>query len=68
MKITLNCLKADYAVCPTCGSKSIVGIEKESCHCGQCGQELQVNFVNGVMNNEEPAAEDSFMQMSLFSE
>lgn len=68
MKVTLNCLKADYAVCPTCGSRFIVGMEKENCHCGQCGQELQVNFVNKVMNNEEQAEEDSFMQISLFDE
>lgn len=65
MKITLNCLKADFAVCPTCGSKNIVGMGKESCHCGQCSQELEVVFVNKVMNNEEP--EDVFIQMSLFS-
>jgi len=45
-----------------------VGMEKESCHCGQCGQELEVIFVNKVMNNEEQSPEDVFMQMSLFDE
>lgn len=68
MKITLNCLKADFAVCPSCGSKHIVGMEKESCHCGQCGQALEVIFVNRVMSNEETEPEDVFMQMSLFGE
>lgn len=68
MKITLNCLKADFAVCPSCGSRQIVGMEKESCHCGQCGQALEVIFVNKVMSNEEPEPEDVFMQMSLFGE
>lgn len=68
MRITLNCLKADFAVCPTCGSRQIVGMEKESCHCGQCGQALEVIFVNKVLSNEEPEPEDVFMQMSLFGE
>ncbi len=68
MKITLNCLKPDYTVCPSCGSRYIVGMEKESCHCGQCGRELEVIFVNKVLSNEEQAAEDVFMQMSLFDE
>lgn len=66
MKIIVRCLKRDYAVCPVCGSGDVIGIEKENCHCGHCGQELEVQFVNKVLNNEEPEPEALFMQMSLF--
>ena len=45
-----------------------MGIGKECCHCGQCGQALEVSFVNKVLNNEEPEPEDFFMQMSLFDD
>ncbi len=68
MKVLVRCLKSDYAVCPACGSQNIVGIGKECCHCGQCGQALEVSFVNKVLNNEEPEPEDFFMQMSLFDD
>jgi len=70
MKILVRCLKSDFAVCPVCGSRNVVGMEKENCHCGQCGQQLEVIFVNRVLNNEEwePEPEDMFMQMSLFDE
>ncbi len=43
-----------------------MGLEKESCHCGQCGQSMEVVFVNRVLNNEEP--DEVFMQMSLFED
>ena len=68
MKVLVGCLKSDFAVCPSCGSKNIVGIEKEACHCGQCGQAMEITFVNKVMSNEEPEPEDFFMQMSLFDD
>lgn len=68
MKIVVRCLKNDYVVCPVCGSRSVVGIEKENCHCGQCGQILDVIFVNRVLNNEESEPEELFMQMSLFDD
>ena len=68
MKIIVRCLKRDFAVCPLCGSSNVVGIGSESCHCGQCGQGLEVVFVNRVLNNEEPEQESSFFQISLFDE
>ena len=68
MKIVVRCLKSYFAVCPTCGSRKIVGLEKENCHCGQCGQACQIVFVNRVLENEEPEPEEVFLQMSLFEE
>ncbi len=64
----VRCLRSDFAVCPTCGSNGIVGLDKENCHCGQCGQMLQVLFVNKVLNNEEDYEEEAFVQMSLFDD
>ena len=66
MKIQVSCQKQENAVCPNCGSKNILGIGKEYCHCGQCGAALEVNIVEKVMNNEERDPEDVFTQMSLF--
>lgn len=66
--IVVRCLKSDFAVCPTCGGRRIVGLEKENCHCGQCGQACQVVFVNRVLENEDPEPEEVFLQMSLFEE
>ena len=43
-------------------------MEKEGCHCGQCGQSMEVEFVNRVLNNEEPEPEEIFLQMSLFED
>lgn len=68
MKIVVRSLKSDFAVCPVCGSKNVVGLQLDSCHCGQCGQSLEVEFVNKVLSNEEPEPEDFFMQMSLFDD
>ena len=64
MKIKINCTKLENASCPTCGSKQIVGQDKECCHCGQCGQLLEINIVSNVTINEE--ADDSFKQLSFF--
>lgn len=68
MKITVNCLREELAVCPSCGSKHIVGIGKESCHCGQCGLQIEVNVVEKVSGGEERVQEpeDDYTQMSLF--
>lgn len=68
MKIIVRCLKRDFAVCPTCGSRNIAGLEKENCHCGKCGQACEVVFVNRVLENEEREPEEVFLQMSLFEE
>lgn len=68
MKILVRCLKSDFAVCPVCGSKNVVGLERENCHCGQCGQVLEILFVNRVLDNEEPEPEDVFWQMTLFDD
>lgn len=66
MKITVNCLREELAVCPACGSRNIVGIGRESCHCGQCGMQMELFVVEKVTNNEERPPEDVFTQMSLF--
>ena len=66
-KIIVGCLREDMAVCPSCGSRNLVGMAKEYCHCGQCGHSLEIKVVNRIANQEEPAekAED-FEQLSLF--
>ncbi len=68
MEILVRCLKSDLAICPVCGSNRIVGVDKESCHCGQCGRMLQVEFVHNVLDHEDEYEEEAFVQMSLFDE
>lgn len=66
-KITVGCLRDDLAVCPGCGSRNIVGRGKEHCHCGQCGQGLEIHIVNKVSCGEEDAGrQKEFEQLSLF--
>ncbi len=63
MDITIRCTHVDRAVCPACGSKNIVGLGKENCHCGQCGQSIVLEIVEKVKDNEDA---EQFTQMSLF--
>lgn len=63
MEITIRCTHMNRAVCPVCGSRNIVGLGKEHCHCGQCGQNVLVEIVEKVKDNEEA---EQFTQMSLF--
>ncbi len=63
-KIKINCIKEDYLVCPVCGSRELVGTDKETGHCGQCGVNITVEIVGKVMDNE--SAQEEFSQMSLF--
>ncbi len=66
-KITVSCLREDMAVCPGCGSRNIVGQDKEYCHCGQCGRSLEIRIVNRIMNHEEASGKtEGFEQLSLF--
>lgn len=43
--------------CPRCGSRWIVGKEKEYCHCGQCG--LPFAATGGVDGKREQGAEEN---------
>ena len=63
MEITIHCTHMERAACPVCGSKNIVGLGKEHCHCGQCGQSMIVEIVEKIRDNEEA---EQFTQMSLF--
>lgn len=66
-KITVGCLGEDLAVCPGCGSRNIVGRDREYCHCGQCGQALEIRLVSKVTAaGEESGEQKEFEQMSLF--
>ena len=65
-KIIVGCLQEDLAVCPGCGSRNIVGRDKEYCHCGQCGQGLEIHIVSRVTNHEETGETKEFQQLSLF--
>ena len=65
-KITVGCLREDLAVCPSCGSRNIVGRDKEYCHCGQCGQGLEIRVVSKVSGGDEAAEKKEFEQLSLF--
>ncbi|MBO5282090.1 MAG: hypothetical protein J6B43_03025 [Lachnospiraceae bacterium] len=63
-KITVSCLREELAVCPGCGSRNIVGRDKEYCHCGQCGRSLEILITDRVAVSEEKA--EDFEQLSLF--
>ncbi|MBQ8821601.1 MAG: hypothetical protein IJZ82_03080 [Lachnospiraceae bacterium] len=63
MEITIRCTHLSRAACPVCGSKNIVGVGKEHCHCGQCGQGVVIEIVEKVKDNEEA---EQFTQMRLF--
>lgn len=63
MVITIRCTNTENIGCPICGSKSVVGIGSESCHCGQCGQSMVVELVEKIKENEQT---EEFKQMSLF--
>lgn len=66
-KIIVGCLREDLAVCPNCGSRNIVGRDREYCHCGQCGQALEIHVVSNVAIGEKDAEkQNEFEQMSLF--
>lgn len=66
-KITVGCLREDLAVCPGCGSRNIVGRDREFCHCGQCGQALEIHIVSKVAESGEDAGgRKEFEQLSLF--
>lgn len=66
-KIVVGCLREDLAVCPGCGSRNIVGRDKEYCHCGYCGQALEICVVSKVTDGGEDAGQQKeFEQMSLF--
>lgn len=66
-KIVVSCLREDLAVCPGCGSRNIVGRDREYCHCGQCGQMLEIHVVSKVSGGEGDAGNpDEFEQISLF--
>lgn len=66
-KITVGCLREDLAVCPGCGSRNIVGRDREYCHCGQCGQALEIHIVSKVAEaGENTESHREFEQMSLF--
>lgn len=66
-RITVGCLREDLAVCPGCGSRNIVGRDREYCHCGQCGQALEIRLVSKVAAaGEETGEQKEFEQMSLF--
>ncbi len=65
-KIVVGCLREDLAVCPGCGSKNIVGRDREYCHCGQCGQALEIRVVSRVAEGEEAENRKEFEQISLF--
>ncbi len=66
-KITVSCLREDLAVCPSCGSRNIVGWDKEYCHCGQCGRGLDIRITDRIANHEEKAGKtEAFEQLSLF--
>ncbi len=65
-KIVVGCLREDLAVCPGCGSKNIVGRDREYCHCGQCGQALEIRVVSKVAEEEDPGKQKEFEQISLF--
>jgi len=66
-KIVVGCLREDLAVCPSCGSRNIVGRDREYCHCGHCGQALEIHVVSKVASGEGDAEkQNEFEQMSLF--
>lgn len=66
-KISVGCLREDLAVCPGCGSRNIVGRDRDYCHCGQCGQALEIHIVSKVTNSEEETGKTrEFEQLSLF--
>lgn len=66
-KITVSCLREELAVCPGCGSRNIVGRNKEYCHCGQCGRGLEIRITDRIAHHEETAGEaEDFEQLSLF--
>ena len=66
-KITVGCLREGLAVCPGCGSRNIVGRDKEYCHCGQCGQGLEIHVVSKVTDGaEDVKSQNEFEQLSLF--
>ena len=66
-KITVGCLREDLAICPGCGSRNIVGRDREYCHCGQCGQALDIHIVSKVAEaGEDMERHKEFEQMSLF--
>lgn len=66
-KITVGCLREDLAVCPGCGSRNIVGWDREYCHCGQCGQSLEIHIVSKVAESGTDAGSGrEFEQLSLF--
>lgn len=66
-KITVGCLREDLAACPGCGSRNIVGRDREHCHCGQCGQMLEIHIVSKIAESGEDAGrQKEFEQMSLF--
>lgn len=65
-KIIVSCLREDLAVCPGCGSRNIVGRDKEHCHCGQCGQMLEIHVVNKMASDGDAGNSKEFEQLSLF--
>lgn len=65
MEIKVSCLNEERAVCPSCGSKNIVGKNGNHTHCGQCGQAIALTVVENIKDNEDP---EKFTQMSLFGE
>ena len=66
-KIIVGCLREDLAVWPNCGSRNMVGRDREYGHCGQCGQSLEIHVVIMVAIGEKDAEkQNEFEQMSLF--
>ncbi len=66
-KIIVGCLREDLAVCPGCGSRNIVGWDKDYCHCGQCGRSLEIRILNKIADREQSAEKpEDFEQLSLF--
>lgn len=63
MEITIRCAHVERAACPSCGSKNIVGLGKEHCHCGQCGRNVIIELVEKVKDSVD---EEQFTQLSLF--
>ena len=63
MKITIKCTNMERACCPKCGSRNVLAVKTPSCHCGQCGAELEVEISDKVKVQNEGS---EYAQMSLF--
>lgn len=67
MDISIKCTSEDKVYCPRCGSTNIIAKGKPVSHCGQCGTNISVKYVEKVDVSEEYSEEyGKFKQLSIF--